>query len=156
MIQYSHMDSETEQRSYVDARNEALSRSATTLVDWQFFLSHVVLPNGIMVLAYDKQQLIGSVAIYWDEAENQKTGEKVGSTDYIFVRDGWRRRGIASSMIHKGLEHLIKNGLEAAQLEVAASNRQALSIYERLGYILTDESQQFTLDLGVKQEYLTC
>jgi ribosomal protein S18 acetylase RimI-like enzyme len=155
-VRYSRMEDEAEQREYIEVRNHALvegrrqvlTRSAVTLSDWQRTLKYTILPKGTVILAHDARQIIGSVTIFWNENENQSTGEKVGATEYIFVKDGWRKKGIGSYMICKGLEYLKENGLEFAQLEVNSSNSLALNLYERLGYVTTDESPMFLLALS--------
>ena len=72
----------------------------------------------------------------------------MGITDFVFVINDWRRKGIASYMLCKGLEYFKENGLEYAELEVNASNRNALSLYEKLGYSVVDQSDFYILDLS--------
>jgi ribosomal protein S18 acetylase RimI-like enzyme len=75
------------------------------------------------------------------------TGKKAGYTEYIFVREKWRKRGIASYLINQGLLYLKECGREAAVLEVRANNQQALELYAKLGYKVIDETRLYVLEI---------
>lgn len=141
------MESEAEQEAYVQARNEAFPESPITLADWQSFLRSSAWQDGITITAFDKQEVVGSVTVYGDEAVSQYTGKKAGVTEYIFIRANWRRRGIAAYLIYQGLLYLREHGYETAYLEVKASNQHALDLYCRLGYQLVDESRLYVLEM---------
>jgi ribosomal protein S18 acetylase RimI-like enzyme len=141
------MDSEEEQEAYVRARNEVFSETPVTLADWQSFLHLPGWETGTTFTAFDRQEIVGSVAVYWDEALSRQIGRKTGFTEYIFVRENWRKRGIAPFMIHQGLIYLKTHGREAALLEVKATNQRALELYYRLGYQLVDENRLYVFPL---------
>jgi ribosomal protein S18 acetylase RimI-like enzyme len=141
------MESAREQQAYVQARNEAFPEAPITLADWQYFLSSPAWQDGTTITAFDGGEIVGSVTVYWDEAISAQIGRQAGFTEYIFVRAGWRNRGLATFLIHQGLVYLKEHGREAAFLEVKASNQRALDLYERLGYQLVDESRLYVLDL---------
>lgn len=146
-IRRCRMENEAEQEAYVQARNEAFPESPITLADWQSFLCSPAWQEGTIVTAFDQQEVVGSVTVYGDEGISQYTGRKAGVTEYIFVRDNWRRRGIAAHLIYQGLLYLREHGYEAAYLEVRASNQHALDLYYRLGYQVVDESRLYILEL---------
>lgn len=141
------MEREIDQQAYVQAHNEAFSEAPMALADWQYFLQSPQWAVGTTVTAFDDGQVVGSVAVFWDEAENAQWGKRVGYTEYIFVRPGWRRRGIARYLVREGLMYLKGHGLEEAWLEVRAENRQGLGLYERLGYEIEQESKLYVLKL---------
>ena len=141
------MESEAEQQAYVQARNEAFPEAPVALADWRFFLSSPAWQEGTTITAFDGQEIVGSVAVYWDEAISQHTGKKAGVTEYIFVRANWRGRGIAAYLIYQGLLYLKEHGREAAYLEVRASNQHALDLYHGLGYQVIDENCLYVLEL---------
>jgi ribosomal protein S18 acetylase RimI-like enzyme len=141
------MESEQEQQAYVQARNEAFPEAPVALADWQYFLSSPAWQEGTTITAFDGQEIVGSVAVYWDETISQMTGKKVGLTEYIFVRASRRRRGIAAYLIQQGLGYLKEHGREAACLEVRATNQHALDLYHRLGYRVIDENRFYVLEL---------
>jgi len=141
------MENEKEQQAYVQARNEAFPEAPITLADWQAFLHSPAWEEGTSITAFDKQEVVGSVTVYWDEALSQQIGRKVGFTEYIFVKANWRKRGIAPFMIYQGLLYLKEHGREAALLEVKAANQHALDLYYGLGYQLINESRLYVLNL---------
>lgn len=141
------MESEEEQQAYVHARNEAFPEAPVALADWQYFLSSSSWQEGTSITAFDGPEVVGSVAVYGDETISRHTGKKAGVTEYIFVRENWRRRGIAAHLIYQGLLFLREHGLEAAYLEVKATNQHALDLYHRLGYQVIDESRLYVLEL---------
>jgi ribosomal protein S18 acetylase RimI-like enzyme len=141
------MESEQEQQAYVQARNEAFPEAQITLADWHYFLSSLAWQTGITMTAFDENEIVGSVTVYWDEAISQQTGKKAGYTEYIFVRSKWRKRGIARFLIVESLAFLKDHDREAAFLEVKASNQHALDLYYGLGYQLIDETRLYVLEL---------
>jgi GNAT superfamily N-acetyltransferase len=138
------MASEPEQLCYLCARNQCFPEAPTLLADWQYFLSSPMWAVGTSIAAFDCCELAGNVAVYWDPAEIERTGDKAGYTEYIFVRPRYRGRGIAQAMIIEGLRYLKENGLEAAKLEVRAKNDTALELYRRLGYQVVTESRFYS------------
>ena len=141
------MESEAEQRQYVEARNECFPEAPIALADWQYFMNSPYWAVGTTLAAFDGRELAGNVALFWDEAENQKSRRKVGFTEYIFVRPEWRGKNIARCLISAGLAHLKDCGLTEAHLEVRARNVNALGLYIALGYETIQESRFYVLSL---------
>lgn len=141
------MESEAEQQTYVDARNRCFPEAPIALGEWQYFMQSLQWSVGTTFAAFDQDELVGNVAVFWDEAENLKSGNRIGFTEYIFVRSQWRGKGIAQSLINLGLEHLKQNGLAEAHLEVRAKNESALRLYCDLGYEVIRESRFYVLML---------
>ena len=138
------MESEAEQQAYVQAHNEAFPEAPLALGDWQHFMKSPQWATGTSIAAFAGAEVVGSVTVYWDEAENRSQEQKVGFTEHIFVRPAWRKRGIARRLILEGLSYLKEHGLDEAHLEVLAQNRQALRLYEGLGYRVTHRRAAFT------------
>lgn len=141
------MESEAEQQMYVDARNECFPEAPIALGDWQYFMKSPHWSVGTSFAAFQGDELIGNIAVFWDEAENQKSGKKIGFTEYIFVRPQWRGKNIAPHLIHAGLGYLKEHGLEEAHLEVRAKNESALRLYADLGYETIRESRFYVMEL---------
>lgn len=146
-LQPWRMESEAEQRCYVDARNECFPEIPVGLREWQYFMQSPQWFVGTTIAAFEGEDLVGNVAVFWDEAENQCSGKQIGFTEYIFVRPRWQGRNIARSLINTGLAHLRQQGLAEAQLEVRARNEGALHLYVDLGYEILRESRFYTLEL---------
>ncbi len=52
----------------------------------------------------------------------------------VFVRDDYRRRGIAEEMLKKLMKESVQIGARNFTLEVRASNKPAIRLYEKLGF----------------------
>lgn len=141
------MESEAEQQRYVRARNECFPEAPIELGEWQYFMQSPQWAVGTTFAAFERDELVGSVAVFWEEAENQKSGKRVGFTEYIFVRPRWQGKNIARQLINAGLAHLKEHGLAEADLEVRAKNAGALRLYVDLGYEILRESRFYTLEL---------
>lgn len=57
-----------------------------------------------------------------------------GQIDALAVLPGFRRKGIAERLFGEVLDFSENNGIDFLTLEVRASNRPALSLYEKLGF----------------------
>jgi ribosomal protein S18 acetylase RimI-like enzyme len=147
MIRPWRMESEPEQKRYVRARNECFPEAPIELGEWQYFMQSPQWSVGRTFAAFDGDELVGNVAVFWDEGENQRSGKKIGFTEFIFVRPQWRGKNIARRLITAGLEHLKQHGLTEAHLEVRAKNQSALRLYVDLGYEVIRESRFYVLEL---------
>jgi hypothetical protein len=85
------MESEAEQRMYIQARNECFTEAPVELAEWQYFMRSPHWSVGTTFAAFHGDELVGNVAVFWDEAENQKSGNRIGFTEYIFVAP-WREK----------------------------------------------------------------
>jgi ribosomal protein S18 acetylase RimI-like enzyme len=146
-IRRCRLDTEAEQRAYIRARNEAFPEAPVSPPELQAFLHSPAWREGTMVTAFEGEEVAGSLAAYWDETISQMSGRKAGYTEYIFVREKWRKRGIAAALIVQGLQYLKEHEREAAFLEVKAANENALKLYQRLGYRVIDETRLFVLKI---------
>jgi ribosomal protein S18 acetylase RimI-like enzyme len=146
-IRFWRMETEAEQRAYVQARNECFPEAPIELGDWQYFMQSPQWSVGTTLAAFQGDELAGNVALFWDEAENQRSGKKAGFTEHIFVRPGWRGKQIARSLICAGLAYLQQQDLTEAHLEVRAQNANALRLYADLGYEVRRESRFYVLIL---------
>jgi mycothiol synthase len=88
-------------------------------------------------VAWDGDEVAGSVLPLVDAAENERFGRRRGWIDAVSVRRPWRRRGVARALIVRGLAALRDRGLDEAILGVDADNPQgALGLYESVGFEL--------------------
>lgn len=133
------MESDAEQLQYVDARNQAFPRNPVSLADWQYFMQSPQWSVGTCLAAFAGDELAGSVAVYWDPAQDAST-TRTGYTEEIFVLPQWRGRGLARCLVARSLAHLREHGLDRAHLEVSAINEKALGLYTGLGYQIERES----------------
>lgn len=147
-IKHWRLETQAEREQYVQARNQCFPDAPISLEEWIYFMSSPSWTSGTNLAAFVSGRLVGCLTTYWDEEQNRNVSEKVGYTEYIFVCPQWRRAGIASALISRGLDYLKENGMRFALLQVKTDNRNALSLYEKLGYNVVQES-------GIYSRYLS-
>ena len=146
-IKHWRLETQAEREQYIQARNQCFPDAPISLEEWIYFMSSPSWSSGTNLAAFSSGRLVGCLTTFWDEEQNRNAPEKIGYTEYIFVCPQWRRTGIASALISRGLDYLYQNGMRFAQLQVKTDNRQALSLYEKLGFYVVQES-------GIYSRYL--
>lgn len=90
---------------------------------------------GLWKVAWDGDQVAGSVQNFYNPEENKKFNRKRGYTEGISTRRPWRRRGLASALIVESLRMFKEMGMTETSHGVDAQNTSgALRVYKRLGY----------------------
>jgi len=73
--------------------------------------------------------------------------KKVGHIISIAVLPEYRRRGLAKSLLENALRILKENyRCEEAYLEVRVSNLPAISLYQKLGFVVVRTSKRYYID----------
>lgn len=135
------MESEAEQRQYLEGRNACFPEAFTSLEEWQYFTRTPLWEQGVNLAAFAGDQLAASVLVFWPPDSS------TGSTEYVFTMQGYRGRGLARALLIEALNYLKKHGLKHASLEVRAGNSGALGVYTRLGYEVEGESRVYLVEL---------
>lgn len=93
------------------------------------------LDTSLWKVAWDGDQVAGSVQTWIWKEENETLGVKRAWLESVSVRRPWRRRGLARALIAASLVDLRDHGIEEALLGVDAQNPNgALELYEGLGF----------------------
>ena len=86
-------------------------------------------------IGWDGNEVAGGVLNYIDAEENEAYGRLRGYTQGIFVRQPWRKRGLAKALIACSLQMLKDMGLAEAALTVDAENTTgAVKLYTNMGF----------------------
>jgi|GEM_PF-796879 ribosomal protein S18 acetylase RimI-like enzyme len=141
------LETQAEREMYIQARNLCFPNAPITLDEWIYFMSSPAWSTATNYAVFHQGKLAGCLTTYWDEEKNRNLPQKVGYTEYIFVCPQWRRKGLASAMITNALQYLQQNGMHFAQLQVRTDNRDALTLYEKLGFTVIQESGIYTRQL---------
>lgn len=76
----------------------------------------------------------------WQEADH-------GFIEDVFVREPWRKRGIARYLLTQALKYLKFHQLQQANLMVLATNQSALSLYESVGFRVDREEIRYFIEM---------
>ena len=85
--------------------------------------------NGLLVLE-DDSRLIGAVMVGYD-------GHR-GWINYLAVHPDHRRRGLGRALMAAAEQRLAELGCPKVNLQVRASNQEAVAFYRRIGYSVDD------------------
>jgi ribosomal protein S18 acetylase RimI-like enzyme len=132
------LETEAEQRAYVEACNQAFQDDGRSLGELQHFMRSPMWGVGTTIAAFAGDQVAGNVMVFYDPAQ-PPGAERFGATEWVFVLPQWRRRGVARYLLREALVYLRERGLAYAELQVVADNRQGLGLYEAVGYWLYRE-----------------
>ena len=145
-VRHWRMETEAEQRAYVEACNEAFQNDGRSLGELQHFMQSPTWSVGTTITAFVGDKVAGSVMVYYDPMQ-PVNAERSGATEWVFVLPQWRRRGVARYLLREGLAYLQERGLDQAELQVVSDNRQALALYEVVGYGVHQEEISLGLTL---------
>jgi len=106
-----------------------------TEADFEGWFASPELDTNLWRVAWDGDEVAGSVMSFIYPAENEALGVRRGWLDHVSVRRPWRRRGLASALIAESMRALRAASMTEAALGVDAENPTgALSVYENLGF----------------------
>ena len=134
---YWKMETSHEERNYLDVEAEIWPDT----------------PLGLNRLTeYKKNQLWTSMVIR--QADTIVGGlmawrkEDHGVIENVFVREPWRKRGIAKFLLTQALRYLKSHQLHYAYLMVLTTNQSALSLYESVGFYVDKEEIRYFTELN--------
>ena len=106
-----------------------------TEADYEGWFAQPDLDTTRWLVAWDGDQVAGSVLNFVFANENERLGVNRGWLEHVSVRRPWRRRGLASALITRSMELLRDLGLDEAALGADAENLSgAVRLYEALGF----------------------
>ncbi|MBD3920944.1 GNAT family N-acetyltransferase [Paenibacillus sp. PR3] len=73
--------------------------------------------------------------------------EGAGEIEEVFVREPWRKRGLARYLLAQGLSYIQSIGLPKAGLMVLADNSSALTLYESIGFRTVSQEIRYCIEL---------
>ncbi len=126
-------------RQIWDAMDEAFrdhwGYSAQSEIAYEGWLHERSFQPDLWQIAWDGDQVVGTVLGYIDENANQQANRRRGWTEEITVRRPWRGKGVAKALIARCLNALKERGMSEAALGVDTQNLSgALRLYEHMGY----------------------
>lgn len=99
------------------------------------FMETSAFQPGLWQVAWDGDTLAGMVLNYIVDEENQQSGKKRGHTEYVFVREKYRGRGLARALLARSFKVLKERGMDEAMLRMEVENpHDPLRLYEGMGF----------------------
>jgi len=135
------METREERTKYINAYNTAFPDRPWNVDGLEHFMKSDMWLGGTTITAFTGDDVAGSVMLYWNPNGETEHGKRQAFTEHIFVLPQWRKKGLGSCLISKGLSHLARNGAKTAHLEVRANNIKALDIYKRMGYTIAKKQE---------------
>ena len=112
--------------------------SLKSLLEWRAFRPEIWL------VAWAGDEVAGGVMNIIDDEDNAKYKRNWGHTAAIFVGRSFRKRGLASALIARSLEVLMREGADEAALGVDSENPSgARRLYERMGFRLFQQYSRY-------------
>ncbi|HOZ37604.1 MAG TPA: GNAT family N-acetyltransferase [Anaerolineaceae bacterium] len=126
-------------RKIWDASNDAfVDEYAAASPTEEWYQSYLASPNFqpfLWQVAWDGDEVVGSVQNYISMEENDLEGHNRGYTEGISVRREWRGRGVASSLICKSMAMFKAMNMDEVALTADTQNPTgAMRLYTNLGY----------------------
>lgn len=103
--------------------------------DFKEFRESPEFDPSLWQIAWCRDEVIGTVMCFINEAENKTLNRKRGHTEFISVARPWRNQGIAKALIARGLRALKEKGMTDAALGVDEENPSgAFHLYRKMGF----------------------
>jgi ribosomal protein S18 acetylase RimI-like enzyme len=102
--------------------------------------SNKIFNNSVRFEAWAENTLIGLVATYYNDLENH-----VGFITNVSVIKRFMGRGIASELMNKCISYAKKNHFREISLEVSKESKEAIYVYEKIGFQKFESKDDFLL-----------
>ncbi|WP_246187884.1 GNAT family N-acetyltransferase [Paenibacillus tengchongensis] len=120
---YWNLETESDRRAYLELESEVWPESALGMERLEEYRGHALFTA---IVVREAGEVAGSVMV-WREDDS-------GIIEDIFVREPWRRRGIARRLLVQAMRYLKEHGLVKAQLDMQSDNGPADALYRSLGF----------------------
>jgi mycothiol synthase len=112
--------------------------------DYNQLMNDPTTDPSLWMVAWDGEEVAGSILNYVMADLNKQTGRKLGYTESISVRRPWRRKGLARALLSRSMQMFKEIGMTETALGVDALNPSgALQLYESMGYLVIAQSTTF-------------
>lgn len=104
-------------------------------------------PGGFLVAAIG-DEVVGFTVSFKDAfGPNYVTNRKFGEIQVVHVKQGFRRRGIATSLIDAALSYLKASGCSIVLAETGEKNTKSVKMLEKIGFKRRGELISFMKDI---------
>ena len=122
--------------------------SLRTEEDFVHWFEQPDIDTSLWEVAWDGDEVAGSVMNFVFPEENARLGLSRGWLEHVSVRRAWRKRGLASALMVRSMQHLRELGYAEAALGADAENLSgAVRLYESLGFRRKRTAANYRKDL---------
>lgn len=129
---YWKMETSREERDYLDVEAEIWPDTPLGLNRLSEYKKNLLWTS---IVIREADTIVGGL-MTWQE-------EDQGVIEDVFVREPWRKRGIAKYLLTQALRYLKSHQLHYANLMVLTTNKSALSLYESVGFCVDKEEIRY-------------
>jgi len=108
---------------------------------WANELSNPISVNLVAVIDPGESQEIVGYVNFWVVADEVQCNQ-------IAVAGHFRHRGVACRLLGAMMEKADREGMKAATLEVRASNKEAIGLYNKFGFVIQGRRQGYYAEDG--------
>jgi ribosomal-protein-alanine N-acetyltransferase len=101
-----------------------------------FLILYKIFPKGFLVAEIDGK-IVGYISLIKFRSK--------ASLVSVAVSKSFRRRGIGERLVREVIER-VKGKVKAVELEVRISNKEAISLYEKIGFVTIKRIKHYYLD----------
>lgn len=139
-----------------DAKSEAFQDHwgyvPPTEEEYQTWVNSRQFQPDLWKIAWDGDQVVGTVLGYIDTEENKVHQRKRGYTEDISVRKPWRRCGVARSLLVQCMRTVKQHGMTEAALGVDTKNpNEAARLYASVGFCPDERLMAYRKPLKIEE-----
>jgi ribosomal protein S18 acetylase RimI-like enzyme len=97
---------------------------------------HMHIDDGFTIIAVHQNKLAGMISVYWHMIPKPLAESREGFIDIIEVGYQYRRRGIASQLIHRAAAQASGNGAYQIRAWSSEDKLEAILMWRTLGFSL--------------------
>lgn len=101
---------------------------------WRKWVASAVERGEVKVLVAEANGCIVGYVLFGERRSPLLSPYRRGVIYDLYVRPGWRRRGLGARLLKEALSSLRAMDMDLATVSVAITNRVALELYRRLGF----------------------
>jgi mycothiol synthase len=119
----------------LEASSDLSGMTVVTDADYRHYVAGPFFQPQLWLVAWDGDQIAGSILNSVNEAENQTRGTARGYAQDLTVRAPWRRRGIGRALLATSLKMLRDHGMREAAMTVFAQEVDVCrALYSSMGF----------------------
>jgi len=117
--------------------------------EYEYWVSRSTFRPELGTVAWAGDEVAGILLNEVNEQENARTGRKEGIFETLAVRRPFRRRGLGTALLVRGLQLMQAQGMESVALGADSANLTgAVRIYKRVGFRVRRRYVAYRLDIS--------